>query len=108
MFQKMLQGGGGSDVEKYAIINIFTGNVGNLGTAYLKAQYNLFDKLKFTFSNGNTDMVDSSKIVIGENFKFNSVEAQLHEITESSFPFWTSGPNLTKVDGYKLATEEIE
>ena len=106
MFQKMLQGGGGG--EKYVIINIFTGNVENLGTAYLKAQYDLFDKLKFTFSNGNTEMVDSSKIVIGENFKFNSVEAQLHDITKSSFPLWSAGPNLTKVDGYKLATEEIE
>ena len=106
MFQKMLQGGGGG--EKYVIINIFTGNVENLGIAYLKAQYDLFDKLKFTFSNGNTEMVDSSKIVIGGNFEFNSVGAQLHDITESSFPFWSSGPNLTKVDGYKLATEEIE
>ena len=106
MFQKMLQGGGGG--EKYAIINIFTGNVGNLGIAYLKAQYDLFDKLKFTFSNGNTEMVDSSKIVIGGNFKFNSVDAQLHDITESSFPFWGSGTNLTKVDGYKLVNEEIE
>ena len=106
MFQKMLQGGGGG--EKYVIINIFTGNVENLGTAYLKAQYDLFDKLKFTFSNGNTEMVDSSKIVIGGNFKFNSMDVQLHDITESSFPLWSSGLNLTKVDGYKLATEEIE
>ena len=106
MFQKMLQGGGGG--EKYVIINIFTGNVGNLETAYLKAQYDLFDKLKFTFSNGNTEMVDSSKIVKGSVYKFSSVDVQIHDITASSFPLWSGGVNLTKVDGYKLANEEIE
>ena len=106
MFQKMLQGGESQD--KYFMLNLFTGNVANLGTANLNAEYQLFEKINFTFSNGYENMLNSSELVIGSGYRFSDIDCQLHDITAKSFPFWSNGINLTKVDGYALGTEILE